>query len=88
MFRLLNINSYSILRADDKSLVPIKTLPVAQRIEHPPSKRMVAGSNPAREANYSPVVQSVERWTVNPYVAGSSPARGARANKVVARAVT
>jgi hypothetical protein len=25
---------------------------VAQGIEHPPSKRMVAGSNPAKRANY------------------------------------
>jgi hypothetical protein len=46
------------IRADQPLYFPLRRAPVAQGTEHPPSKRQVAGSNPAwgtpSKPNYRP----------------------------------
>lgn len=53
----------------------VATVPSSSMAEHPPVKRMVAGSSPASAA-HSGVVQLVERRVLVPYVEGSSPSPG------------
>ena len=74
--RCLEITTLTILSAkvvEDTSLVDI--VPSSSMAEHPPVKRMVAGSSPASAA-LSGVVQLVERRVLVPYVEGSSPSPG------------
>ena len=72
----LQSSSSTILSARRAAGVfPVATVPSSSMVEHPPVKRMVAGSSPASAAP-SGVVQLVERRVLVPYVEGSSPSPG------------